>query len=184
MNKQQKTYTAFIESVCKTFNHPEMAPALKEGFQAFCEADDNVIEHGQEAEHLGDINVILDPSDNDGKGEDVAALKFLYNGKIVGREYITVGKTKSGDYDFGKYFHWEGIESLDNNNMVHGLGGLDDSIIKNSEWFKNNVSKHAAEEAAETERMKEHQHKYETDPQYRRQCRKETVDWFKRLLDR
>lgn len=40
MNKQQKTYTAFIENVCNKFNCPEMAPALKEGFQAFCEAVD------------------------------------------------------------------------------------------------------------------------------------------------
>ena len=182
MNKQQKTYTAFIESVCNKFNCPEMAPALKEGFKSFCEADATANEHGQAAEHLGDINVILDPSDNDGKGEYVAAVKFLYKGKIVGREYITMGINKSGEYDFGQYFHREGIESLDIHNMVRGLGGLDESIIKNSKWFKEKVNKHAAEEAAETERMKEHQHRYETDPKYRRQCRKEKVDWFKQLF--
>lgn len=38
MNKQQKTYSAFIESICNKFNCPEMTPALKEGFQAYCEA--------------------------------------------------------------------------------------------------------------------------------------------------
>ena len=42
MNKQQKTYSAFIESICNKFNCPEMAPALKEGFQAFCEASDTI----------------------------------------------------------------------------------------------------------------------------------------------
>ena len=38
MNKNQQKYTAFMESVCKQFDHPEMLPALKEGFKAFCEA--------------------------------------------------------------------------------------------------------------------------------------------------
>ena len=61
MNKQQKTYTAFIESVCNKFNCPAMAPALKEGFQAFCEAIDNE-----------GINKMLD---NDADG----ALEFLHN---------------------------------------------------------------------------------------------------------
>ena len=41
MNTNQKKYTAFMESVCKEFNRPEMLPALKEGFKAFCEAIDN-----------------------------------------------------------------------------------------------------------------------------------------------
>ena len=38
MNANQKKYTAFMESVCKQFNHPEMLPALNAGFKAFCEA--------------------------------------------------------------------------------------------------------------------------------------------------
>ena len=38
MNTNQKKYTAFMESVCKEFNCPEMLPALKEGFKAFCES--------------------------------------------------------------------------------------------------------------------------------------------------
>ena len=38
MNMHQKTYAAFLESVCNKFNCPEMAPALKEGFQALCES--------------------------------------------------------------------------------------------------------------------------------------------------
>ena len=38
MNTNQRKYTAFMEGVCKEFNHPEMIPALKEGFRAFCEA--------------------------------------------------------------------------------------------------------------------------------------------------
>ena len=184
MNKQQKTYTAFIESICKKFNRPEMAPALEEGFRAFCEADATVNENGITIEHLGDINVILDPTDNDGKGDNVAALKFYYNGNLVGREYIFIGKNENEEYDCGNYFHWKGIETLDSKNRVHGLGGIDTSIIKNSKWFKENVNKLAGEEAAETERKKEHQHRYETDPQYRRQCRKETVDWYKKFLGR
>ena len=38
MNTNQKKYTAFMESVCKEFNCPEMLPVLKDGFKAFCEA--------------------------------------------------------------------------------------------------------------------------------------------------
>lgn len=38
MNKNQHKYTAFMESVCKEFNCPEMLPALNAGFKAFCEA--------------------------------------------------------------------------------------------------------------------------------------------------
>ena len=38
MNTYQKSYTAFMESVCNKFNCPEALPALKEGFKAFCEA--------------------------------------------------------------------------------------------------------------------------------------------------
>jgi hypothetical protein len=38
MNTNQKKYTAFMESVCKEFNCPEMLPALNAGFKAFCEA--------------------------------------------------------------------------------------------------------------------------------------------------
>lgn len=41
MNTNQKKYTAFMESVCKQFDHPEMLPALNAGFKAFCEASDN-----------------------------------------------------------------------------------------------------------------------------------------------
>ena len=40
MNTKQKKYTAFMESVCKEFNCPEMFPALNAGFKAFCEAYD------------------------------------------------------------------------------------------------------------------------------------------------
>ena len=60
MNKQQKTYTAFIESVCKKFNRTEMAPALKEGFQAFCEA----------YEVAGDADTFVDASGNTLTDED------------------------------------------------------------------------------------------------------------------
>ena len=38
MNTNQKKYTAFMESVCKEFNCPEMLPALNAGFKAFCES--------------------------------------------------------------------------------------------------------------------------------------------------
>lgn len=38
MTKNQQKYTAFMESVCKEFNCPEMLPALNAGFKAFCEA--------------------------------------------------------------------------------------------------------------------------------------------------
>ena len=41
MNTNQKKYTAFMESVCKEFNCPEMLPALNAGFKALCEASDN-----------------------------------------------------------------------------------------------------------------------------------------------
>lgn len=37
MNTYQKSYTAFMESVCDKFNCPDALPALKEGFKAFCE---------------------------------------------------------------------------------------------------------------------------------------------------
>jgi hypothetical protein len=37
MNTNQKKYTAFMESVCKEFNCHEAFPALKEGFEAFCQ---------------------------------------------------------------------------------------------------------------------------------------------------
>ena len=37
MNTYQKSYTAFMESVCNKFNCPDALPALKEGFKAFCE---------------------------------------------------------------------------------------------------------------------------------------------------
>ena len=40
MNTNQKKYTAFMESVCKEFNCPEMIPALNAGFKAFCEASE------------------------------------------------------------------------------------------------------------------------------------------------
>jgi len=40
MNANQKKYTAFMESVCKEFNCPEMLPALTAGFKAFCEASE------------------------------------------------------------------------------------------------------------------------------------------------
>ena len=40
MNTNQKKYTAFMESVCKEFNCPEMLPALNAGFKAFCESLD------------------------------------------------------------------------------------------------------------------------------------------------
>jgi hypothetical protein len=38
MNTNQQKYTAFMESVCKEFNCPDMLPALNAGFKAFCEA--------------------------------------------------------------------------------------------------------------------------------------------------
>lgn len=38
MNTYQKSYTAFMESVCNKFNCREAFPTLKEGFKAFCEA--------------------------------------------------------------------------------------------------------------------------------------------------
>lgn len=38
MDTSQKKYTAFMESVCKEFNCPDMLPALNAGFKAFCEA--------------------------------------------------------------------------------------------------------------------------------------------------
>ena len=38
MNNYQKSYTAFMESVCNKFNCKEALPALNEGFKAFCEA--------------------------------------------------------------------------------------------------------------------------------------------------
>lgn len=37
MNTYQKSYTAFMESVCNKFNCPDALPALEEGFKAFCE---------------------------------------------------------------------------------------------------------------------------------------------------
>jgi len=41
MNSYQKSYTAFMESVCKQFNRSDMLPALKEGFKAYVEAISN-----------------------------------------------------------------------------------------------------------------------------------------------
>ena len=38
MNKNQQKYTAFMESVCKEFNCPEVLPALNAGFKALCES--------------------------------------------------------------------------------------------------------------------------------------------------
>ena len=38
MNKNQQKYTAFMESVCKELNCPEVLPALNAGFKAFCES--------------------------------------------------------------------------------------------------------------------------------------------------
>ena len=38
MDKYQKIYAAFMESVCEKFNCKEALPELKEGFQALCEA--------------------------------------------------------------------------------------------------------------------------------------------------
>ena len=38
MNKQQKSYAAFMESVCNKFSCPEALPVLQEGFRAFCES--------------------------------------------------------------------------------------------------------------------------------------------------
>lgn len=40
MTKNQQKYTAFMESVCKEFNCPEMLPVLNAGFKAFCEASE------------------------------------------------------------------------------------------------------------------------------------------------
>ena len=40
MNTYQKSYTAFMESVCKQFNCTDALPTLKEGFEALCEATD------------------------------------------------------------------------------------------------------------------------------------------------
>lgn len=40
MTKNQQKYTAFMESVCKEFNCPQMLPTLNAGFKAFCEAAD------------------------------------------------------------------------------------------------------------------------------------------------
>lgn len=40
MNTNQRKYAAFVEGVCKEFNHPEMIPALTAGFKAFCEASE------------------------------------------------------------------------------------------------------------------------------------------------
>lgn len=47
MNKNQQKYTAFMESVCKQFNCPEMLPALNAGFKAFCEATDDIPQPNQ-----------------------------------------------------------------------------------------------------------------------------------------
>ena len=55
MNTNQKKYTAFMESVCKQFNRPEMLPALKEGFRAFCEAtesDEGTVTNGNSDEPI------------------------------------------------------------------------------------------------------------------------------------
>ena len=38
MNTYQKSYTAFMESVCKQFNCTDALPTLKEGFETLCEA--------------------------------------------------------------------------------------------------------------------------------------------------
>lgn len=38
MNKQQKQYVAFMESICDKLNCREAIPALQEGFKAYCEA--------------------------------------------------------------------------------------------------------------------------------------------------
>jgi hypothetical protein len=48
MNTNQKKYTAFMESVCKEFNHPEILPALNAGFKAFCEASSSCLMEGIE----------------------------------------------------------------------------------------------------------------------------------------
>lgn len=42
MNTYQKSYTTFMESVCKQFNCPDALPALKEGFKAFCETSNAI----------------------------------------------------------------------------------------------------------------------------------------------
>ena len=38
MNRLHQTYSAFIESICDQFGMPEAAPALQNGFHAYCEA--------------------------------------------------------------------------------------------------------------------------------------------------
>lgn len=40
MDSYQKSYTAFMENVCKQFNCQDAFPALAEGFNAFCECTD------------------------------------------------------------------------------------------------------------------------------------------------
>lgn len=52
MNAYQKTYAAFMESVCNKFNCREVLPALNEGFKAFCEATVRLREPGIPPEFL------------------------------------------------------------------------------------------------------------------------------------
>lgn len=59
MNKNQQKYAAFMESVCKEFNCPEMLPALNAGFKAFCEASECQPAQGSEPDPQM-VNVILD----------------------------------------------------------------------------------------------------------------------------
>ena len=52
MNAYQKSYAAFMESVCNQFNCREAFPALNEGFKAFCEATITLREPGIQPEFL------------------------------------------------------------------------------------------------------------------------------------
>lgn len=55
MNTYQKSYAAFMESVCTQFNCRKALPALKEGFKAFCEATVRLREHGIQPEFLNKV---------------------------------------------------------------------------------------------------------------------------------
>jgi hypothetical protein len=53
MNTYQKSYTAFMESVCNQFNCKEALPVLTEGFNALCEAvDPNIVQDISTAENI------------------------------------------------------------------------------------------------------------------------------------
>lgn len=55
MNTYQKSYAAFMESVCNQFNCRKALPALKEGFKAFCEATVQLGEPGVQSEFLNKV---------------------------------------------------------------------------------------------------------------------------------